>query len=132
MTHCVALLLCLTASCAAFNKDVAESPACQGFTLATVEADVPLVVQLAAQLTADQFSAAMDAFVAAKGLAQATCVFQLVEAALGHPVSPVDAGPPDAGAPAPPTALERALILNPSTQRSALEKLQAYRAAHTL
>ena len=118
-------LLALTAclGCAALNRDIAESPACVGLTLGdAIQSDVALVTQLIADIPQENLVGAIQAFSQAKGKQQAECVYDIVEAQLGHPIATVDAGVS--------TVTPTALTLAMGKQKiGALEALTAFRAA---
>ena len=105
--------------CTALTRDLSESPACVGLTLGSaVDEDIAFVIKLSADLNAAGLAAALPAFEAAKGPQQAECIYQLAEAALGHPEVVPDAGSP----------LASALTMNKTAKTGALQNLQAYRA----
>jgi hypothetical protein len=114
--------LALLTGCAAFQKDLSESPACVGLDVGgVISEDVVLFTQLATEIPALQLSAVISSFTAAHGQQQAECVYDLVEAQLGHPVAQPDAGP----APSP-----SALTLAMGAPRpGGLEALANFRAA---
>ena len=113
------LLLC---GCTALNRDIALSPACAGLTLGdSVQADVALITQLIVDIPAENLVGALKAFSDAHGKQQAECIYDIVEAQLGHPVAQPDAGPSSQ-----PSALISAMGKD---RPGALELLATFRAA---
>ena len=116
----VACLAVAMSGCAAIQKDISESPACQGLPSNLVNSDAALIAQLAVELPAEQLGSALDSFSAAKGPQQIACAIEIAEAMLGSPVVPAK--------PVAPSPLVAALAMRgPSRATEAIAALEQYR-----